>query len=131
MSHKSRLAALVIDCRCDDLSDHVAFWSGALGYEPVYFDEEPDYVGLGVPGDEVTVILQRVGHDSRVHLDIETDDQEAEVKRLEALGAKRVADIKRWVVMEAPSGHRFCVVNPQRRDFAANANRWPDNGEDA
>ncbi len=53
------------------------------------------------------------------------------MKRLEALGAKRVADIKRWVVMEAPSGHRFCVVNPQRRDFAANANRWPDNGEDA
>jgi catechol 2,3-dioxygenase-like lactoylglutathione lyase family enzyme len=131
MSHKSRLAALVIDCRCDDLSEHVAFWSGALGYEPVYFDEEPDYVGLGVPGDEVTVILQRVDHDSRVHLDIETDDQEAEVKRLEALGAKRVADIKRWVVMEAPSGHRFCVVNPQRRDFASNANRWPDNGEDA
>ena len=124
MTHKSRLAALVIDCHCDDLADHVRFWSEALGYEPVYFDEAPDYVGLGVPGDDVTVLLQRVDHDSRVHLDIETDDQDAEVKRLEELGARRVAAIKRWVVMEAPSGHRFCVVNPQRRDFADNANSW-------
>ena len=46
MPHKSRLAALVIDCRCDDLSAHVTFWSRALGYEPVYFDEHPDYVGF-------------------------------------------------------------------------------------
>jgi len=126
MSHKSRLGAIVIDCQCEDLDEHVRFWSGALGNEPTYFDEEPDYVGLGVPGDEVTVLLQRVKHDSRVHLDIETDDQEAEVSRLEKLGAKRVAGIKRWVVMEAPSGHRFCVVNPQRRDFADNASQWKD-----
>jgi len=126
MPHKSRLAAIVIDCHCEDLTDHVRFWSEALGYEPVYFDEEQEYVGLGVPGDELTVLLQRVGHDSRVHLDIETDDQAAEVTRLEKLGAKRVAAVKRWVVMEAPSGHRFCVVNPQRRDFADNANPWKD-----
>jgi len=126
MPHKSRLGALVIDCRCDDLAEHVTFWSRALGYEPVYFDEEPDYVGLGVPGDEITVLLQRVRHDSRVHLDIETDDQDAEVSRLERLGAKRVAAIKRWMVMEAPSGHRFCVVGPQRRKFSDNANPWKD-----
>lgn len=122
--HKSRLGAVIIDCRTDDLSDAVAFWSEALGLEPVYFDEAPDYVGLIHPGDEVSVLLQRVDHDSRVHLDVETDDQPAEVARLEKLGAKKVAEIKRWVVMEAPSGHRFCVVDPQRRDFARNANSW-------
>lgn len=126
MSHKSRLGSMVIDCRSDDLTDHVRFWSEALGYEPTYFDEAPDYVGLAVPGDEISVLLQKVGHDSRVHLDIETDDQNAEVSRLEKIGAKRIASIKRWVVMEAPSGHRFCVVNPQRRDFAENANVWKD-----
>ena len=87
---------------------------------------DPKYVGLAAPGDEVSVILQEVDHDSRVHIDIETDDQEAEVARLEKLGARTVAAVKRWVVMEAPSGHRFCIVNPLRREFAANANHWKD-----
>ena len=70
--------------------------------------------------------MQAVEHPSRVHVDIETDDIEAEVRRLEALGAKRVAQVKRWGVMEAPTGQRFCVVRPQRPDFAARANQWQD-----
>ena len=126
MTHKSRLGVIVIDCQCDDLSDHVAFWSNALGLEPVDDDSDPKYVGLAVPGDDVSVILQQVEHDSRVHIDIETDDQDAEVMRLEKLGAKRIAAIKRWVVMEAPSGHRFCIVNPLRREFSRNANHWTE-----
>ena len=124
--HKSRLGALVIDCQSDDLSQASEFWSQALGYD---VEAEPDddgkYVKLVVPPDEVTVILQQVDHPSRVHLDIETDDLEAEAARLEKLGAKRVAAIKRWIVMEAPSGHRFCVVNPQRSAFAEAAKEWP------
>jgi len=66
------------------------------------------------------VILQKVEHASRVHLDIETDDIEAEVERLQALGAIEIARIQGWVVLEAPSGHRFCVVKPQRPDFTVN-----------
>ncbi len=54
--------------------------------------------------------VQTVQHESRVHLDIAADDVEAEVKRIEKLGAKRVANVKHWVVMEAPTGQRFCVV---------------------
>ena len=61
-------------------------------------------------------------HASRVRLDIETNDIEAEVSRLEALGAKRVAQVKRWWIMEAPTGQRFCVVRPQRPDFEDRAN---------
>ena len=49
---------------------------------------------------------------------------EAEVARLEQLGARRIADIRRWVVMEAPTGQRFCVVNPQAANFNETANRW-------
>jgi predicted enzyme related to lactoylglutathione lyase len=124
--HKSRLGALVIDCRSDDLSEATEFWSRALGYdvgvEPD--DDEGKYAKLEVPPGEVSVILQQVEHPSRVHLDIETDDLEAEAARLEKLGAKRVAAIKRWIVMEAPSGHRFCIVNPQRFDFADGAKAW-------
>jgi hypothetical protein len=70
-----------------------------------------------------------VDHPGRVHLDIETDDIEAEVKRLEALGAKRVEFIKRWWVMEAPTGQRFCVVRPQHDGkLGPHANEWSTPG---
>ncbi|MEL6211225.1 MAG: VOC family protein, partial [Pseudomonadota bacterium] len=44
--------------------------------------------------------------------------------RLEGLGAKRVDNVKRWIVMEAPTGHRFCLVNPQDDDFPGDAAVW-------
>ena len=47
------------------------------------------------------------------------------MKRLEALGAKRTGFVKRWWVMEAPTGQRFCVVNPQRGPLQGRANEWP------
>lgn len=123
--HRSRLAAIVIDCRTDDLGRETAFWSAALGL-PVRKGPEGGriYADLETPPSEPNVLLQQVEHESRVHLDIETDDVEAEVKRLEALGAQRVAQVKRWWVMEAPSGQRFCVVRPQRSDFPAGATEW-------
>jgi len=69
--------------------------------------------------------VQKVDHPSRVHLDIEADDIEAEVRRLEALGAKRVQLFPRWWVMEAPTGHRFCVVRVQSPEgFTRTANVW-------
>jgi hypothetical protein len=61
-----------------------------------------------------------------VHLDIETDDIEAEVRRLEKLGAKRIAHVKHWWIMEAPTGQRFCVVRPQRPDFETGAYAWEE-----
>jgi hypothetical protein len=122
--HKSRFAGIIIDCRSDDLDAAVAFWSAALGF-PRRPDAEPRYVTLDTPGDEPHVEVQKVDHESRVHIDIESDDIPAEVARLEALGARRVADIRDWCVMEAPTGQRFCVVPAIRPDFAAKANRWP------
>ena len=44
---------------------------------------------------------------------------------LEALGAKRLRNVRTFVVMEAPTGHRFCVVRAQRPDFLDKANLWP------
>jgi hypothetical protein len=60
-----------------------------------------------------------------VHLDIESDDIDAEVRRLEALGATRVAKVSSWWVMEAPTGQRFCVVRATSANFAAEARQWP------
>jgi hypothetical protein len=74
--------------------------------------------------DEPIVQIQRVDHESRVYIDIETDDIAAEVTRLERLGAKVVDRLERCVVMQAPTGQRFCVVRVQRPGFPKNATRW-------
>jgi hypothetical protein len=79
---------------------------------------------LATQPDEPIVQIQRVEHESRVHIDIETDDIPAEVARLGQLGAKVVNRLERWVVMEAPTGQRFCVVRVQRPGFPKNAIRW-------
>ena len=118
--HKSCLGAIVIDCRTEDLEAASAFWGAALGYATRSTDD-PRYIDLAVPEGQPAVVVQQVEHESRVHLDIETDNIDAEVARLEALGAKRVAQVKTWWVMEAPTGQRFCVIRPQREDFAARA----------
>ena len=126
--HRSRLAGYIIDCRTDDLEAAARFWSAALGYgraEP----EDDKYVRLETPKSDPYIEVQKVDHASRVHLDIETDDIEAEVRRLEALGAKRVAEVRTWVVMESPDGQRFCVVRRQHAKFDETANSWKEEGE--
>ena len=45
-------------------------------------------------------------------------------KRLEALGARKISFHKRWWIMEAPTGQRFCVVRPQNQRFDEQANTW-------
>jgi hypothetical protein len=126
MGHKSRLGCLVIDCKADDLRIAAAFWAGALGYDAEIDDADPRYAVLKTPEGQPKMLLQAVSHDSRIHLDIETDDKASEVARLEALGATQVEALKGWIVMEAPTGHRFCVVKPQRTDFEAHAMNWND-----
>lgn len=122
--HKSRLACLVIDSQTEALMEAAYFWGQALGYEIAETDGR--YVCLETPANQPQVLLQRVEHPSRVHLDIETDDIEAEVARMEGLGARVVERLAEWVVMQAPSGQRFCIVEPQRADFAYadNVNVW-------
>jgi predicted enzyme related to lactoylglutathione lyase len=130
--HRSRLSTFVIDCKVDDLDAAAEFWSKALGRPVKQADDDPDYRELAGGDGEPILLLQKVGHDSRIHLDIEADDLDAEVARLEKLGAKRLRFLKRWWLMQAPTGQVFCVVNPQRGPLAGKvgANEWPD-GNDA
>ena len=126
--HHSRLSTFVIDCRTDDLESATRFWTAALGRGVVAPNpQHPTYRELTAANaiEPVLLVQSSVGHESRIHLDIEADDLEAEVKRLEGLGAKLVAKVKTWIVMEAPTGQRFCVVRPQRGPLdASNANAW-------
>lgn len=125
--HKSKLGGFIIDCQSEDLDAAAGFWSRALG-APVGKPTNPAdgaYVPLRMRAGEPYVEVQKVGHPSRVHLDIESDDVEREVARLEALGARRVAAIRDWCVLEAPTGQRFCVVPVQSKDFEDKAREWP------
>jgi len=124
--HRSRFAGIIIDCETDDLDAAAEFWSAALGYpRKAQEDEDSDiYRTLLTPERETYVEVQKVPHASRVHLDIETDDVEAEVARLEALGARRIEKVRTFWVMEAPTGQRFCVVSPESKHFDDTANSW-------
>ena len=124
--HRSRLGGLVIDCRVDDLQRAARFWSDALGYgiRRSNAPQDEGYVLLQTAPEAIHIELQRVGHPSRVHLDIETDDVDGEVARLEQLGAKRVKKVRDWWVMEAPTGHRFCVVSAPGESMSREANAW-------
>lgn len=120
--HKSRLCAIGIDCQHPDLDTAATFWSAALG-RPVK-EVEGCYAALEDRASQPSVFVQKVEHASRVHLDIETDDVEAEVARLEALGARRLEKIKTWWVLEAPTGQRFCVVREQHGPLGDDATTW-------
>jgi len=126
VSHRSALVALVLDCQVTNLDTALAFWSAALNRPIASQDQDGDgkYGELQTAADEPFLLLQRVEHVPRIHLDIETDNLDAEVARLAALGAKRVAFVKRWWVMQAPTGHRFCVVRQQPAKPELPLNEW-------
>jgi hypothetical protein len=121
MSHRSRVCAVLFDVGSDAYEASARFWSNALGRN-LEFDPSSRYTVL--KGD-VDYMVQNVepGREG-VHVDIETDDVDAEVARLEALGARRREKVKEWWVMVAPGGHPFCVVPVQSKTWPDGAAQW-------
>jgi hypothetical protein len=117
---------MLIDCNTSNVDEAANYWSQALGraVDLNHPGSRGNYRMLETPPDEPIVQIQRVDHESRVHIDIETDDIPAEVARLQKLGAMVVDRLERWVVMQAPTGQRFCIVRVQRPGFSKNANAW-------
>ncbi len=124
--HKSKLAGFIIDCKTTDLKGAAEFWSAALGMEMrgLAGEEGDKYIRLVGQREPLHIEVQMVDHDSRVHLDIGADDIEAEARRLEKLGAKRVAKVHGWIVMQAPTGQRFCVVQAKSKEFLDQCHVW-------
>jgi hypothetical protein len=123
MAHRSRIGVIVIDCQTEDLGSATAFWRDALGVSGAV-DPDGKYAVLADRKGYPKLLLQAVDHPPRIHLDIETDDREAEAARLSALGAREVDRLEGWIVMVAPTGHRFCLVAPQGDDFPGEAAKW-------
>jgi predicted enzyme related to lactoylglutathione lyase len=126
MSHRSRLVAALVDVPRSDYDRSVTFWGAALDRPAEVEVGDDDYTSFGEPTPGVELMVQAVDDDApRIHLDIETDDVEAEVARLTALGAREVARIESWVVMADPAGVVFCVVRVQfPAAFEASATLW-------
>ena len=134
MTHRSRLCHLVIDV--DNLDQGVAFWSAALDAieEPLNQDSRHVYRRLRLHDSDLRLLLQRttdpkVGKE-RMHLDLETDDVEAEVRRLEQLGATRydhqqARGFDFWVLRD-PWGNELCVLQPNFLQLINQRQPWHD-----
>ncbi len=121
MAHRSRVCAVLFDTDESSYEPTARFWAGVLGHE-LQFDPRERYTHLR---GELDYLVQRVEHGHEgVHIDIETDDLEAEVARLETLGARRKYNIKNWWVLEDPGGHAFCVVPVQSKTWPQGAIEW-------
>lgn len=126
MPHRSRLTSVLVDVPEADRDASAAFWGAALGRPAQSAEHYSEYTELGQPVPGLTFMVQAVGDPApRVHFDIETDDVDAEVRRLVALGATEVERIHSWVVMRDPAGVTFCVVRVQLPEaFEAGATTW-------
>ena len=124
--HHSGLVALVLDCQVEALDIAIDFWSQALHRGIASRDQDGDgkYGEIETGPAEPYLLLQKVDHEPRAHLDFQCDDLDAEVARLESLGATRVEYIRHWWVMQAPTGHRFCVVRQQPNKPGLPQNAW-------
>lgn len=124
--HRSRVAVALIDHPADAFDASVRFWGGAVGREvPTPAEADDPYRSFGEIAPAIRFDLQRIDEGaSRIHLDIETDDVEAEVRRLEALGATRSAGYGKYWQMRDPGGVLFCVVPVQTAQFAELATVW-------
>jgi hypothetical protein len=125
MSHYSRVLKVVIDAPAELHDQELTFWQGAVGQElPEVFSAE--YHGAFLRGSDLMLLMQRLDSGMpRVHLDIHTDDVDAEVARLERLGAKRVQQVQTWWVMRDPAGLPFCVLPISPGSLSdENAQRW-------
>jgi predicted enzyme related to lactoylglutathione lyase len=125
-SPRSRLCGVLVDVPAAGYDSNVTFWAAALDRPALPEDDDPDYTTYGEATPGVDFMLQSVGDDQpRIHFDLETDDVDAEVARLEALGATVIERIHSWVVMRDPVGIIFCVVQVQLREaFETSATTW-------
>jgi hypothetical protein len=115
----SSIHTITIDCA--DPLGLAEFWAAALDWKVESPIEDDDEVIVEAPDDRSPPLLfirvpEGKAVKNRIHLDLNPADQQAEVDRLLALGARRV-DIgqgeRTWVVLADPEGNEFCVLTPR------------------
>jgi hypothetical protein len=108
--HRSRLSTILIDAPSAQADACAAFWSAALGVPARPVPGEEQFISLRGALPDLTLAVQAVDDTARFHVDIETDDLDAETARLTGLGA---VELNRWLdcrILRAPGGHLLCVI---------------------
>ena len=123
--HKSRLSAIVIDCHAGHIEQAAGFWSQLLG-QPAQVNDDGRQATILAAEKGVTLVIEAVPDEARIHFDIETDDLAAEIHRIEALGGHKVSVVDHTVIMEAPTGHRFRLTGPNSHLLPSSGNVWED-----
>jgi len=115
---------IVVDAPPDQHDAELVFWQAASGTQLNQLERHPEYHGAALPHTDIAMLVQRLGTGpARYHVDIHTDDLDAEVARLVALGAHLVERVDFWCVLRDPAGLLLCVVLDHRVN-ASNAQRW-------
>jgi Glyoxalase-like domain len=108
--HRSAMGAFSIDVPSSHFEQSKVFWRAALSRASRQGTQYPEFEPIDATFSNLDGFLQDVGTTApRVHLDLHTDDLEAEVARLVGLGATEVARHGGWVVLRDPAGMDFCV----------------------
>jgi hypothetical protein len=125
--HHSRLVQLCIDSPRAAHEAEVAFWRSALGPGRWAESQSREFAGKfhDDDGSPIQLLFQRLDEPEgpvRAHLDLGTDDREAEVARLVELGAEAIAPGRGWFALRDPLGLLFCVTDnspsqTRRRDI--------------
>ncbi|MFI1988733.1 VOC family protein [Actinoplanes sp. NPDC020271] len=125
--HRSRLFGMLVDTPASSAPAAADFWAAALGGSAHQSVDEPEYTRITGTVDGFAMVVQSVDDQARIHLDIETDDVQAESERLLALGATLVTDNGGHKILRAPGGHLLCVVPVQSPAdiFTTTAQSWP------
>jgi glyoxalase superfamily protein len=125
--HRSRLSTILIDATTSEAAAATSFWAAALGVPTRQDPGEEQFTSLPGSLPELVLAVQAVDDEPRYHVDIETDDLDAETQRLIDLGA---VEVGRWLdcrTLRAPGGHLLCVI-PQHSDaetFEKFSHVWP------
>jgi len=123
--HRSRIGVVLVDHPASSFGEAVTFWAGVQGATPKPDEGDDKYVAVG-PAGGLSLEVQRLASGTpRVHLDIETDDLNAEVARVIDLGARILEQRDGYTILTDPGGLVFCVVPVQNPDlFEAHATTW-------
>ncbi len=117
--HRILLRHVIVDVPSATLEASRRFWSGALAATPRVDGDDGEFTALEEPAALAHIALQDVGTTpARYHLDLESDDVEAEVARLLRLGATEVSRREGLVVLADPAGLLLCVLPPESEEFA-------------
>jgi predicted enzyme related to lactoylglutathione lyase len=130
--HRSRVCHFVIDV--SDLDQGATFWTAALDADEEETSEESRHIyrQIRLPDSEIRILLQKTvdtkTSKERMHIDLEADDVEAEVERLEKLGAVRWDHQQErgfdfWVLQD-PWGNEFCVLQEEFPELLARRRPW-------